>query len=152
MQCQAIIEDTERGKSYSQQRIRVPGHRPCTRGASIQIGPLCLCAVHARLAQEGLIDSGGVVAAKQDIATVHKYPERYPHGLHEWAKGVKPIPVQEGRRKPPLSLYALFDQERALAGVYESREEADTDAVGPRFRQHYEVRQYRRVPRILDKP
>ncbi len=42
-------------------------------------------------------------------------------------------------------MFALFDAAGELAGTYETREEAEGDAVGPRFREDHSVREYRLV-------
>lgn len=47
------------------------------------------------------------------------------------------------RRKPaPKVIYALFDAAGDLFDTYESREDAEIDAVGPRFRPTSVVREY----------
>ena len=49
-------------------------------------------------------------------------------------------------RKPPRRLWALFDSKGEMAGTYDTYQEADNDAVGPRFRPRYSVRAYDLVP------
>lgn len=44
-------------------------------------------------------------------------------------------------------IWALFDNANELFDVYGSREEAEDDAVGPRFHPKYTVRVYELVPR-----
>ena len=50
------------------------------------------------------------------------------------------------KRKPPTYLWALFDSKGILCGVYDSRQEADDDAWGPRFRART-IRYYQIVPK-----
>ncbi len=61
-----------------------PGNKPCPRGGRGNVGHLCLCKVHERMALEGLIDETGRVAPRADIANVRKYPTKFPHGLNTW--------------------------------------------------------------------
>lgn len=49
-------------------------------------------------------------------------------------------------KRPPKFLYALLDRDGELAGTYESKDEAEADAVGPRFRR-FSVRAYGLLPR-----
>lgn len=49
-------------------------------------------------------------------------------------------------KRPPRRLWALFDSKGEMAGTYDTYQEADADAVGPRFRPRYSVRAYDLVP------
>lgn len=46
-------------KSYSMQRIALYDQKPCSRRATESVGHLRLCATHARMAREGLLDETG---------------------------------------------------------------------------------------------
>jgi hypothetical protein len=86
--CQATVEDREHPTYHaSMQRIMNPGNKACSRKGVEQVGPLLLCAAHARMAREGLVAEDGQVATKQDIAAVRRYPEKFPKGLYNWFKG-----------------------------------------------------------------
>ena len=45
------------------------------------------------------------------------------------------------------SIWALYDTNKEFCGTYTSKDDADDDAVGPRFRPKYTIRQYELVPR-----
>jgi len=51
------------------------------------------------------------------------------------------------RKQPPKILWALFDAQGEFFSTYDSREAADQDAVGPRFRRAgkdaHKIRAYR---------
>lgn len=49
-------------------------------------------------------------------------------------------------RGPPRRIWALFDAQGEMVGTYGTRGEADTDAVGPRFRPGYSVRAHDLAP------
>lgn len=83
-QCCALVETTEGAKSYSMQRIRVTVTKRCSRKAKTKIGPLDLCTVHARLAREGFVAEDGQVSDSADIATMRRYPKKFPGGQHSW--------------------------------------------------------------------
>lgn len=55
------------------------------------------------------------------------------------------------RRRPPATLFILFDESGEPCGVYETREEATDDACGPRFRR-FRVREYLLMVELKGKP
>jgi hypothetical protein len=57
----------------------------------------------------------------------------------------EPRPTKKSRPLPKL--WALYDSTGELFDVYTSKDEADTDAVGPRFWDGYTVRSYRMLLR-----
>ena len=61
------------------------------RSATVQIGHLCLCAQHGKLAAEGLVDEAGHVAPRGDLRAFRDNPRHYPGGLHHWARGLQII-------------------------------------------------------------
>lgn len=77
MTCQAIINDYENGTHYNLRRSYVSAEqRPCMKAAKVEMrSPLGvvrnLCAVHARLAEEGLLTVTGHVEPRQTIRDVH---------------------------------------------------------------------------------
>jgi hypothetical protein len=86
--CQAIVEDYERPRYHaSMQRIIVPGEKPCSRRGVEQVGPLCLCKTHARLAREGFVSERGEVAGRNDRREIREYQRRHGRSarLHTWA-------------------------------------------------------------------
>ena len=92
LSCQATVEtrDPRYGaKQYSMQRVTVMGSKPCSHKATVKVGSLCLCAVHARMTLEGLVAENGTVAPKADIVNSRLYPDRFPYGLYSWAAGLK---------------------------------------------------------------
>lgn len=56
------------------------------------------------------------------------------------------------RMKPPKHLWVLFDADGVFAGTFATRQEAEEDAWGPRFRKGYRVRCYSLVPRGAETP
>jgi hypothetical protein len=92
--CQAIVEDYENGTRNNLRRVTItPKDRPCMRSATVQLGHLCLCAQHGKLAAEGLVDEGGHVAPRGDLRAVRDNPRHFPGGLHSWARGQKLVPL-----------------------------------------------------------
>lgn len=75
LMCQATVEDFENGQHFTMQRFTIPKARGCKRAAKGKLGKLCLCTLHLKLAQDGLVDDGGTVAARQAIRDVRKYPQ-----------------------------------------------------------------------------
>jgi hypothetical protein len=89
VKCQAVIEDYENGTHYNLSRsFTAPDHRQCRRNARSKVGTFCFCAMHAKLALDGLIDEGGQVATRSVIADVRKYPKKFPQGVYHWARNL----------------------------------------------------------------
>lgn len=55
--------------------------------------------------------------------------------------------TKKKKKQPLKSIYVLYDNDGEWAGTYDTWDEADGDAVGPRFRPKYTVREYRLVLR-----
>lgn len=90
LKCQAVVEDYENGTHYNLSRsFTTPDHRPCSRYARSKVGKLCLCALHTKLALEGLIDESGQVATRSVLHDVRKYPKKFPNGVYCWARNLK---------------------------------------------------------------
>lgn len=90
VKCQATIEDFANGTHYNLSRsFTTPEHRQCSRYAKSKVGKLCLCALHAKLALEGLVDEDGTVATRSVLADVRKYPKKFPQGVYHWARNLK---------------------------------------------------------------
>lgn len=71
--------------------------------------------------------------------------EDYPRSLLE-LKMQKSTRVSRTLMEKPLKiLYALYDNKGELAMTYNTKEEADNDAVGPRFRPNYKVLKYQLI-------
>jgi len=93
--CQATVEDYKNGTSYNLARaFTVPKHRQCSRYATSKVGTLCLCALHTRLALEGLVEENGDVATRSAIADVRRYPNKFVGGLYSWARDLKPEEIK----------------------------------------------------------
>lgn len=67
----------------------MPKHQQCSRYAKSKVGKLCLCALHTKLALEGLVEEDGTVATRSALADVRRYPHKFADGLYSWAKGLK---------------------------------------------------------------
>jgi len=88
--CQATVEDYVHGTRYNLSRpFTSPKHKQCSRYARLKVGKLCLCALHTKLALEGLVDDDGTVATRGALADVRKYPKKFPEGIYSWARGLK---------------------------------------------------------------
>lgn len=93
--CQATIEDYKNGTSYNLARsFTVPEHRGCNRYATSKLGKLCLCALHTKLACEGLVDESGNVATRSVLADVRRYPKKFAGGIYSWAKDLTPEEIK----------------------------------------------------------
>lgn len=89
--CQAIVEDYANGTSYNLARsFTVPKIKPCSRAAKFKLGSLNLCALHTKLAKDGLVEADGTVAARSVRADVRRYPKKFVDGIYKWAKDLKP--------------------------------------------------------------
>lgn len=61
--------------------------------------------------------------------------------------------MKKKKLRPPKSYWTLFGSDGEVFNFgYESYEEADEDAVGPRFYKGYTVREYRLVKRKDETP
>jgi len=92
VKCQATIEDYANGSHYNLSRpFTAPEHRQCSRYARSKVGTLCLCALHTKLALEGLVDESGQVATRSAIADVrrNRNPHKFVNGLYSWARNLK---------------------------------------------------------------
>lgn len=88
--CQATVEDYVNGTRYNLSRsLTVPDTRQCSRYAKFTLGKLCLCALHTKLALEGLVDADGEVATRSSLQDVRRYPKKFADGLFSWARGLK---------------------------------------------------------------
>ncbi len=84
--CQAEVDDFDHPAFYApRQRIINPGDKPCPRKGKETVGPLCLCATHAKMARAGLVSEQGRVADRNSRRDVRNFPQKFPHGLHDWA-------------------------------------------------------------------
>jgi len=93
--CQAQIENYRDGTSYNLARaFTVPKHQQCSRYATSKVGKFCFCALHTKLALEGLVDEGGAVATRSALADVRRYPEKFRDGLYSWARNLKPEEIK----------------------------------------------------------
>ncbi len=93
--CQATVEDYVNGSSYNLARpFTVPKHKQCSRYARSKLGTLCLCALHTKLALEGLVDEDGNVATRSALADVRRYPKKFADGLYSWARDLKPEEIK----------------------------------------------------------
>lgn len=93
--CQATVEDYVNGTRYNLSRsLTVPDTRQCSRYAKFTLGKLCLCALHTKLALEGLVEENGTVATRSALADVRRYPDKFVGGLYNWAKGLKPEEIK----------------------------------------------------------
>jgi hypothetical protein len=91
IKCQAIVEDYANGRRNNLVRVIVtPKDKPCSRIARIKLGNFCFCALHAKLAQDGLINHDGHVAPRGDLRDVRRYPNKFPNGLYDWARCLTP--------------------------------------------------------------
>lgn len=94
-QCQAIVEDYENGTRYNiSPPCTVPKAKQCSRKARAKLGKLCLCNLHTKLAQEGLVDEDGEVATRSVLRDVRKYPKKFPQGIYRWAKDLIPEEIK----------------------------------------------------------
>jgi hypothetical protein len=83
--CDAIVTDFENVTVHApRQGIHAYGTKPCSRKGAETVAHLHLCSVHARMAREGLVDRDGYVACRADIASVRRYPKKFPGGFYNW--------------------------------------------------------------------
>jgi hypothetical protein len=105
MNCQAIIEDYENGTRNNLRRVTIsPMERSCKRSAIVQLGALCLCTQHGKLAAEGLVDKSGQVAPRGDLRAVRDNPQHFPNGLHHWAQGLKLVKIDSRQTTPAAEI------------------------------------------------
>lgn len=95
IQCQATVEDYENGTRFNLSRsFTVPKDKQCSRKARFKLGPLCLCALHTKLAQGGLVDEDGEVATRSVRQDVRRYPKKFPNGVYHWAQKLTPEEIK----------------------------------------------------------
>jgi hypothetical protein len=93
--CQATVEDYENGTHYNIARpFTVPKIKLCSRAAKFKLGTLCLCALHTKLAQDGLVEDNGTVATRSVRADVRRYPKKFVGGIYSWARDLTPEEIK----------------------------------------------------------
>lgn len=93
--CQATVEDYANGTHYNIARpFTIPKDKPCSRAAKFKLGTLCLCALHTKLAQDGLVEDDGTVATRSVRADVRRYPTKFIGGIYRWAKDLTPEEIK----------------------------------------------------------
>jgi hypothetical protein len=55
-------------------KVRMYEPKPCERKATETVGPLQFCAVHARVARDGLMPESGVMDDPSTVADRRKHP------------------------------------------------------------------------------
>lgn len=92
MKCQAQVERVT-GRANLRRVVAQTAYGRCTRNAVATLGRLCLCTQHIKLALDGLVNKDGVVVERGALRDVRRYPHKFPHGLYQWARDLKPEPL-----------------------------------------------------------
>lgn len=91
-QCEITVTDTDRPKVLKglfRATTIYPEVKRCSKRAKARLGKLCMCPAHVRMSKQGFISEEGLVESHENRRTFARYPEKWPGGIHAWAKNLQ---------------------------------------------------------------